>query len=96
MVFHFLVRQAYSKITGMAIMTKKINRNEGLKRIIETMEFWKKQQEALTLTYPKYSLDGAMANARAQTLSLSLDRAKTYLTGGPHADKVFKELKRKS
>ncbi len=78
----------------MVTMAKK-NNNEPLKRLIKHMEVWKRQQEALVTLHPKYSVEGAIANARVNTLSVMLGRANTYLVGGPDADKAFEELKRK-
>ena len=78
-----------------AIMTKKIDRNEGLKRLIKKMQVWEREQRILVTKHPKYSVDGAIANARAGTISLIMDYAKLFLVGGPAADKAFKEVERK-
>lgn len=69
--------------------------DEGLKRLRKHLGFWKKRQKILVHTHPKYSVDRAISNAKFNTLSLILDLADTYLTGGNYSDEIFKELERK-
>lgn len=76
-------------------MTKKIIRDEGLKRLIKHMGFWKRNQKLLVHSYPKYSVDRAISNAKFDTISLILDFSETYLIGGHCSDKIFEELERK-
>ena len=79
----------------MGMMTKKIDRDKGLKRLVKHMGFWKRQQKLLVHSYPKYSVDRAISNAKFNTLSLILDFAETYLIGRHYSDEIFKELERR-
>jgi len=81
---------------GMMAKNNNLDKNyAGLKRLIKHMELWKRQQKLLVHSYPQYSVDRAISNAKFNTLSIILDFAETYLIGGHYSNEIFKELERR-